>query len=126
YEWKHVEFVVRLALLKAIGQLALIAKSIVVDHRNAADPVSISHITHALHIILSSCEIPHEVSPIHQSHLVSKEPVEVVGVGRCFISSCLWVLWNVEPGSIEVGVVLFVARIPYSREELLIAAGISV
>ncbi len=61
------------------------------------DPVSVDRPSYALHIILPSAEVPHEVPEIHESQLITEHEREVLTKGRHPQRCCLAGLWISYP-----------------------------
>ena len=41
-----------------------------VDEWNTCNPVSVLYFSITLDVVLATCEVPHEVAPVHEVHLV--------------------------------------------------------
>jgi hypothetical protein len=61
-----------------LAGIFLVAKIELSMKEYPSDPVAISFVTAALDIVLSSRKIPHEISPVHEAHLVGKEPFDII------------------------------------------------
>ena len=81
---QHVEHVMsRIILAEIVGEQRLVAETCVVDKRNSRDPVAGIEFTLLVeHIILSSGEIPHEISHIHVDKLIIEEVCQILREGR--------------------------------------------
>ncbi len=100
-----------------VWQFGLIPQSFIINKRYTADPVAISFIAEALHIVLFAGKIPHEITPVHQSHLIGEEPVEIIRIAGGFIFA-LFIPAQVEPVCIKFCMVLVITAIPDTGEEL--------
>ena len=67
-----------LVVLQLVGQLTLVTQSHIVKERNTCNPVTMFQFTMSLNVILSSGEVPHEVTPIHEVTLIGKEEEDVL------------------------------------------------
>ena len=104
-------------IFNTVWQFGLITQSFIINKRDSADPVAISLIAESLHIILFAGEIPHEITPVHQSHLIGEEPVEIIRIAGGFIPA-LFIPAQVEPVCIKFCMVLVITAIPDTWEEL--------
>ena len=68
--------------LKVRRHLALVAEHPVVDKRNTGYPVAMLRFSRTLKVVLTSCKVPHEVSPVHEVALVREEEAEVLPLCR--------------------------------------------
>ena len=78
-----------LVLLQVAWQLTLVAKASVVDGRETCQPVAMLQFAISLDVVLTSCEIPHEVAPVHEVELIAEEELHIVGLGRNLHASAL-------------------------------------
>ena len=71
--------VLSLVVLQYLRRFALVTEANFIDRFDAALPVSIENVARAwaMDIVLSSGEIPHEISPIHPIHLEIEEEIQV-------------------------------------------------
>ena len=53
-----------------------------INKRNTGNPVTIQHLAISLNIVLPTGEIPHEVTPIHEIHLIAEEETQVFPKSR--------------------------------------------
>ena len=67
-----------LVVLQFVGQFTLVTQSCVVDERESRQPVAVLQFSVTLYVVLSSCEVPHEVSPVHEVTLVGEEEVDIL------------------------------------------------
>ncbi len=50
------------------------------------------------------------------AHLVGEEPIEIVFIRGGFILTCLWILSQVQPFGISLGMVLIITGVPDTGE----------
>ena len=81
YEGQAIEYVVSLIVAKLRGQLALVTQSHIVEEGNTRYPVAVLPLSVALQIVLTTREVPHEVAPVHEVHLVTQEEAQVLEHG---------------------------------------------
>ena len=69
---------------KTGGSIGLVSKPYPVDEPDTAFPVSFEYISgnRAVDVVLSSCKIPKEISPLHPVELVIEEECQVFNEGR--------------------------------------------
>ncbi len=72
-----IEHVVSFVGFQFVRKLALVAEPPVVEERYTGNPVAVFQLSVALYVVLPSCEVPHEVTPIHEVTLVRKEEADV-------------------------------------------------
>jgi len=77
-----VEHVVSLVFFELVGEFGLVAQTQVVDKRNTCYPVAVFQFAVSLYLILSSCEVPHKVSPVHEVTLIGEEESQVFQLCR--------------------------------------------
>ena len=65
----------------SVRQFIQLAQTGFVYEFDARDPVSVQDAAISLYIVLSACKIPHEITQVHMSDLVSKEKPEVLTKG---------------------------------------------
>ena len=72
--------VLRRIVLKIIRSIRLIAETEIINESDSALPVSYERIARAraMHLVLTSCEVPHEVAPVHPVHLVVEEECQIL------------------------------------------------
>ena len=68
--------------LQIIGQFALVAQACVINYWDTGNPVAMFEFATALNIVLTACEIPHEITPIHKIALVGEEETDVLQLCR--------------------------------------------
>ena len=68
--------------LQFVGQLRLVAESHVVKPVETGYPVAMLQLSIALQVVLASCEVPHEISPVHEVALVGEEESDVFQLCR--------------------------------------------
>src|SRR5574344_1028700 len=71
-----------LILLQIVRQLTLVTQSCIIKQRNTCYPVSVFQLTVTLQVVLTSCKVPHKVTPIHEVTLVREEEAQVLGLCR--------------------------------------------
>ena len=125
------EDVMSLVVFQIIGQKRLISVECIVDEGDTGDPLSMFHFAIALNVILSTSEVPHEVAPVHEIHLIREEESEVVHLCGHFSSEAIRLslifsrniyslrFHTTEPFVVEAGVL---ARV-HAREEHLLCTG---
>ena len=82
---QEVIHIVSLILLQFRRQQILVAQHRIVDKRNTADPVTFGNVAVRLNIILSSREIPHEIAPVHEVHLITEEETHILRKSRTIL-----------------------------------------
>src|SRR6185312_1334785 len=110
-------------MLQCIWHFTLITQPCNVPERDSGKPVSVPHISHvySLEVILFSCKIPHEITPIHPVELVGKKETDVISHCRFrIIFSCLWVFSDSCKICIIICMPLVVAVVPHSWEKMKI------
>ncbi len=65
------------ALAEWFGKQRLVAEAGIVDEGDARYPVAVGHFTVTLYVVLPSCKVPQEVTPIHVVELVVEEELKV-------------------------------------------------
>ena len=68
-------------VLEFIRKFTLIAIHHVVDKAEACNPVAVLKFSVSLNVVLSSCKVPHKVSPIHEITLIGEEKLYVFHLG---------------------------------------------
>ncbi len=82
---EHEEHVVPFVpFSEIIGEKALVAEAEIVDKRYARNPVSTVGFAVTGHVVLTSCEIPQEIAPVHVVDLVVEEVAHVLRERRCW------------------------------------------
>src|SRR5574344_255434 len=81
-ERQEIVSIVRTVVLQLGRQIALIAQHGIVDERNTAAPVAMSHFSIALDIVLTTHEVPHKVTPVHETDLILQEENKVLTKSR--------------------------------------------
>ena len=71
-------------MLNAVRHLFLVTESLIIYKWYTRDPVTIPDISCTLDIVLFTGKIPHEITPVHETILISKEPAEVVAIAWNF------------------------------------------
>ena len=71
-----------LVVLQTVRQECLVAYEHIVNERNTRNPVTVFNFALTLNVVLSSCKVPHEVSPVHIVHLIYKEELDVFPLSR--------------------------------------------
>ena len=70
HQWHHIEYIVAFVVFQLIGQCRLVSQTPVVQPTETTYPVAMFQFALTLNIILTACEIPHEIAPIHEIALV--------------------------------------------------------
>ena len=102
-------------------QQALVTYKILVDEGNACNPVTMLYFSLALDVVLTSCEVPHEIAPVHVVQLIDKEELDVIPLGRNldhqhFSALIIWNLssfYSSQPVFISFGMI----GTPHTREK---------
>ena len=81
-ERQAVEDVAALVFLQRIGHEVLVAIEGVVDEGEACDGIAMLEFAVALQVVLSAGEVPQEVTPVHEVHLIGQEEAEVSPLRR--------------------------------------------
>ena len=76
---QHIKDVTPCIILQIVGQIGLVSRNMLVDKIEATDPISVLHLSMSLYIVLSSGEVPHEITPIHVVQLIIEEESEILG-----------------------------------------------
>ena len=84
-ERQEIIHVMSLVLFEFGRQFGLIAEHGVINKRNTGDPVSFGNLAVRLQVILTTREVPHEVPPVHEIHLVAEEETEVLRKSRTIL-----------------------------------------
>ena len=71
-----------LVVFQFIRQLTLVAKSCIIQERNTRNPVAMFQFSITLNVVLPTCKVPHEVSPIHEVALVGEEELDILKLVR--------------------------------------------
>ena len=66
-------------------QFRLVAEHGIINERDTAYPIAFRQVAVGLQIVLPSCEVPHEVAPIHEVHLVAEEESQVLAEGGAIL-----------------------------------------
>ena len=56
----------------------MVAKTPVVKPVETGYPVAVLEFTIALKVVLTTCKVPHEISPIHEVALIGEEEADVL------------------------------------------------
>ena len=62
-----------LVVLQVIGQKRLVAQAGVVNKWYTCKPVAVFQFTVSLNVVLTTCEVPQEVTPVHPVALIGEE-----------------------------------------------------
>ena len=67
--------------------VGLVSEAQFVEKRDSAFPVSCEHVSRAraVYVVLASCEVPHEIPPVHPVHLIVEEECEVLEECRLLV-----------------------------------------
>ena len=102
-----------LILTKFRWQFALVAIQSIINKRNTRNPLSFSNFSMRLEVILTTSEVPHEVTPIHKVYLITKEEAEVLTKSWAIIRFCLsavviahFLAFNIRPRLVGIHMVL--------------------
>ena len=77
-----VEHIVPLVLSQIRRKFALVTQHGVVDERETGNPVAMFEFTVTLDVVLTSCEVPQEITPVHEVHLIRHEEFQVLSKCR--------------------------------------------
>ena len=53
-----------------------------INEGNTGDPVTVRHLAMSLNVILTTGEVPHKVTPVHEIQLIGEEETQVLREGR--------------------------------------------
>ena len=81
--------VLRLVILEIARCIRLVTQTNAVYYLDTAFPVSGEDVSRrrAVYVILASCEIPHEITPVHPIHLIVEEERKVLEESRLLMIS---------------------------------------
>jgi len=82
YQRQAEEHVVSLVVLQVAWQEFLIAYQEIVNERDTGNPVAMFDFSITLDVVLTSGKVPHEVTPVHEVHLIGEEILDVFPLGR--------------------------------------------
>ena len=95
-QWKKIIHIPSLVLFHVVGQIILRTETGLINCFDTAYPVAVHVITGAvtikimtLNIVLSSGKIPHKVAPIHKSHLVAMEILQILACRGLVVTAAL-------------------------------------
>ena len=77
-----VEVVPGVAFSEFFGEQRLVAQADIVEPWNAAKPIPMIHFSISANVVLPPHEVPHQIAPIHVSHLIYGKKFNVVPIGR--------------------------------------------
>ena len=80
----------------------MIAEHCIVNKRNTGDPVTFGNIPIGLQIILSAGKIPHEITPVHEVHLIREEELQVFSERRAIIGFLLSTVFITNTFSFDI------------------------
>ena len=119
YQRQKVEMVLGSAADDVCRAFRLVAKAGLVYEADAALPVALVDVARncSVKVVLPSCKVPQEISPVHEVHLVAEEILEVGAKRRSLVRPVAYTLGInlVEP------VIRRVCIRPHSREEHLVS-----
>ena len=73
-------------MLDTVRNHGLVSQSLVVEQGDAGQPVAVAFVARTLDVVLLAGEIPHEIAPVHESHLVGHEPTDIIS--KCWNFYC--------------------------------------
>ena len=116
---QEVIFIVGLIFFNGIRRIFHIVQTPIINKRNTTRPIAFALIRRreALLSVLTTCKIPHKISPIHPAYLIAEEETPVI-TNRRAVCWNLLILRNIHPQFIVSRSITFVMT--HAREQYFI------